>query len=222
MFSEHVLPEQWLTLSYLQVLIRLVSLDVRNGERIPTSALAEGARIPLHPLMMLTFFDAFVTGLNQLSPLPTRPRSWYIPSLFPPFLSSPSLPFPAPLPLSPPVDFPAVAPLTLLFPPTDDDGSGTTVLLSIFHALLAENFTPTTNPIEFHFYSAEEGSSSPLPFPPTRPLSFANQLVPVTKVACSVPVKFLAPMQMVGGKSERCTIPMWWLSSRRVRNLGLE
>ncbi|ORY47192.1 hypothetical protein BCR35DRAFT_310950 [Leucosporidium creatinivorum] len=42
-------------------------------------------------------------------------------------------------------------------PGADDDGSGTTVLLSIFEALLAGKFVPTTNPLEFHFYSAEEG-----------------------------------------------------------------
>lgn len=40
---------------------------------------------------------------------------------------------------------------------TDDDGSGTTTLVSIFTALLAQSYVPTTHALELHFYSAEEG-----------------------------------------------------------------
>ncbi|GAA5971897.1 hypothetical protein JCM21900_000645 [Sporobolomyces salmonicolor] len=42
-------------------------------------------------------------------------------------------------------------------PGADDDGSGTVTLVSVFSALLARGYAPTTNPLEFHFYSAEEG-----------------------------------------------------------------
>ncbi|GAA5881116.1 hypothetical protein JCM1840_007109 [Sporobolomyces johnsonii] len=42
-------------------------------------------------------------------------------------------------------------------PGADDDGSGTVTLVSVFSALLAQGYAPTTNPLEFHFYSAEEG-----------------------------------------------------------------
>ena len=38
----------------------------------------------------------------------------------------------------------------------DDDGSGTTSSLEALSALAAGNFTPA-NPVEFHYYSAEEG-----------------------------------------------------------------
>jgi leucyl aminopeptidase len=38
----------------------------------------------------------------------------------------------------------------------DDDGSGTTSSLEAFRALVHGNFTPET-PVEFHYYSAEEG-----------------------------------------------------------------
>lgn len=39
----------------------------------------------------------------------------------------------------------------------DDDGSGTTTLIQIFTSLLRESFVPSVHPLEFHFYSAEEG-----------------------------------------------------------------
>ena len=41
-------------------------------------------------------------------------------------------------------------------PGADDDGSGTTTMVEAFSALAKANFTPST-PVEFHFYSAEEG-----------------------------------------------------------------
>ncbi|RXK40515.1 bacterial leucyl aminopeptidase [Tremella mesenterica] len=41
-------------------------------------------------------------------------------------------------------------------PGADDDGSGTTSSLEGFSALIKANFTPST-PVEFHYYSAEEG-----------------------------------------------------------------
>ncbi|ORX40633.1 hypothetical protein BD324DRAFT_611586 [Kockovaella imperatae] len=41
-------------------------------------------------------------------------------------------------------------------PGADDDGSGTTSMLEAFRALATANFTPS-RPVEFHFYSAEEG-----------------------------------------------------------------
>ncbi|KAF7360232.1 Peptide hydrolase [Mycena venus] len=41
-------------------------------------------------------------------------------------------------------------------PGADDDGSGTVTILEAYRALLKSKYTPTT-PLEFHFYSAEEG-----------------------------------------------------------------
>jgi len=41
-------------------------------------------------------------------------------------------------------------------PGADDDGSGTTSSITALRALAHANFTPT-NPVEFHYYSAEEG-----------------------------------------------------------------
>lgn len=41
-------------------------------------------------------------------------------------------------------------------PGADDDGSGTTSVLEAFRALCSANFTGTS-PVEFHWYSAEEG-----------------------------------------------------------------
>ncbi|WWD19617.1 hypothetical protein CI109_104079 [Kwoniella shandongensis] len=41
-------------------------------------------------------------------------------------------------------------------PGADDDGSGTTSSLEAFRSLIHANYTPST-PVEFHFYSAEEG-----------------------------------------------------------------
>lgn len=40
-------------------------------------------------------------------------------------------------------------------PGADDDGTGTVNLLEAFRALLAAGFKPT-NPVEFHWYAAEE------------------------------------------------------------------
>lgn len=42
-------------------------------------------------------------------------------------------------------------------PGADDDGSGTTTLVTAFTVLVNSTFSPSTNPVEFHFYSAEEG-----------------------------------------------------------------
>ncbi len=51
-----------------------------------------------------------------------------------------------------------------LFPPanarydgTDDDGSAVTVLVTAFEALLKTGLTPSSRPLELHFYAAEEG-----------------------------------------------------------------
>lgn len=41
-------------------------------------------------------------------------------------------------------------------PGADDDGSGSVNLLEAFRALVTSGFKPTT-PVEFHWYSAEEG-----------------------------------------------------------------
>lgn len=41
-------------------------------------------------------------------------------------------------------------------PGADDDGSGTTTIFEAFRLLLAHGFVPT-RPVEFHWYSAEEG-----------------------------------------------------------------
>ncbi|KAK8853200.1 hypothetical protein IAR55_003902 [Kwoniella newhampshirensis] len=41
-------------------------------------------------------------------------------------------------------------------PGADDDGSGTTSSLEAFRSLVSANYTPST-PVEFHYYSAEEG-----------------------------------------------------------------
>lgn len=38
----------------------------------------------------------------------------------------------------------------------DDDGSGTVTILEAFRVLVEGNFTPQ-RPVEFHWYSAEEG-----------------------------------------------------------------
>lgn len=45
----------------------------------------------------------------------------------------------------------------LAAPGADDDGSGTTSTLTAFAALVNASFVPSTNPVEFHWYSAEEG-----------------------------------------------------------------
>jgi len=42
-------------------------------------------------------------------------------------------------------------------PGADDDGSGTTTLITALSILVNASFVPSTNPVEFHFYSAEEG-----------------------------------------------------------------
>jgi len=42
-------------------------------------------------------------------------------------------------------------------PGADDDASGTVTLISTLTQLLSHKFSPVTNPVEFHFYSAEEG-----------------------------------------------------------------
>jgi len=42
-------------------------------------------------------------------------------------------------------------------PGAGDDGSGTTTLIEAFSALVNATFIPSTNPVEFHWYSAEEG-----------------------------------------------------------------
>nr|AGJ83951.1 aminopeptidase [Glaciozyma antarctica] len=42
-------------------------------------------------------------------------------------------------------------------PGADDDGSGTTTLITILTSLLRESFVPSVHALEFHFYSAEEG-----------------------------------------------------------------
>lgn len=42
-------------------------------------------------------------------------------------------------------------------PGADDDASGTVTLVSTLTQLLAHGYEPVSNPIEFHFYSAEEG-----------------------------------------------------------------
>lgn len=42
-------------------------------------------------------------------------------------------------------------------PGADDDGSGTTTLVMAFKSLVNSTFAPSTNPVEFHWYSAEEG-----------------------------------------------------------------
>lgn len=42
-------------------------------------------------------------------------------------------------------------------PGADDDGSGTTTLITALEILVNASFVPSTNPVEFHFYSAEEG-----------------------------------------------------------------
>lgn len=41
-------------------------------------------------------------------------------------------------------------------PGADDDGTGTVNLIEVFRALVAADFKPTT-PVEFHWYSGEEG-----------------------------------------------------------------
>lgn len=41
-------------------------------------------------------------------------------------------------------------------PGSDDDGSGCTALVTAFRALVGATFRPSS-PVEFHFYSAEEG-----------------------------------------------------------------
>lgn len=41
-------------------------------------------------------------------------------------------------------------------PGADDDGSGTVTILEAYRALLAAEYLPET-PVEFHWYSAEEG-----------------------------------------------------------------
>jgi leucyl aminopeptidase len=42
-------------------------------------------------------------------------------------------------------------------PGADDDGSGTTTLITSLAILVNASFVPSTNPVELHFYSAEEG-----------------------------------------------------------------
>lgn len=43
------------------------------------------------------------------------------------------------------------------FSQADDDGSGTTTSVTAFASLVNASFVPSTHPVEFHFYSAEEG-----------------------------------------------------------------
>ncbi|GAA5917055.1 hypothetical protein JCM6882_001913 [Rhodosporidiobolus microsporus] len=45
----------------------------------------------------------------------------------------------------------------LAAPGADDDGSGTTSLLAAFESLVNASFVPSAHPVEFHWYSAEEG-----------------------------------------------------------------
>ncbi|BGP16500.1 hypothetical protein JCM10213_001163 [Rhodosporidiobolus nylandii] len=45
----------------------------------------------------------------------------------------------------------------LAAPGADDDGSGTTSLLAAFASLVHSGFVPSDHPVEFHWYSAEEG-----------------------------------------------------------------
>lgn len=45
----------------------------------------------------------------------------------------------------------------LAAPGADDDASGTTSILSAFKSLVEGGFQPTDAPVEFHWYSAEEG-----------------------------------------------------------------
>ncbi|GAA5863194.1 hypothetical protein JCM3774_000806 [Rhodotorula dairenensis] len=45
----------------------------------------------------------------------------------------------------------------LAAPGADDDASGTTSILSAFKSLVESGFKPTHAPVEFHWYSAEEG-----------------------------------------------------------------
>ncbi|GAA5828777.1 hypothetical protein JCM11251_005871 [Rhodosporidiobolus azoricus] len=45
----------------------------------------------------------------------------------------------------------------LAAPGADDDGSGTTSLLAAFDSLVNASFVPSAHPVEFHWYSAEEG-----------------------------------------------------------------
>lgn len=42
-------------------------------------------------------------------------------------------------------------------PGADDDGSGSTSILEAFRVLSSANYTPAHGPVEFHWYSAEEG-----------------------------------------------------------------
>ncbi|KAK4046552.1 hypothetical protein OIV83_006004 [Microbotryomycetes sp. JL201] len=42
-------------------------------------------------------------------------------------------------------------------PGADDDGSGTTTLITSLKTLVKHSFVPSDRPVEFHFYSAEEG-----------------------------------------------------------------
>ncbi|GAA5939324.1 uncharacterized protein JCM15063_004487 [Sporobolomyces koalae] len=42
-------------------------------------------------------------------------------------------------------------------PGADDDASGTVTLVETFTSLLTHTFAPVSHPVEFHFYSAEEG-----------------------------------------------------------------
>jgi leucyl aminopeptidase len=42
-------------------------------------------------------------------------------------------------------------------PGADDDGSGTTTLVEAFSSLVNHSFIPSLYPVEFHWYSAEEG-----------------------------------------------------------------
>lgn len=46
--------------------------------------------------------------------------------------------------------------MTARAPGADDDGSGTFNLLEAFRVLVEAGFNPT-NPVEFHWYSGEEG-----------------------------------------------------------------
>ncbi|GAA6001494.1 hypothetical protein JCM10207_006694 [Rhodosporidiobolus poonsookiae] len=45
----------------------------------------------------------------------------------------------------------------LAAPGADDDGSGTTSILAAFASLVKSGFVPSSRPVEFHWYSAEEG-----------------------------------------------------------------
>lgn len=71
-------------------------------------------------------------------------------------------------------------------PGADDDGSGTTSALEAFRALVHGNFTPAA-PVEFHWYSAEEGGL------------LGSQAVAKSYEDDGVKVKAMLQMDMTGG-----------------------